>query len=156
MEIITEDKSYIVCINSKNKKRILALLNIPHDSVSSLCSMPPNCSSRLKNKTEQFDRQKSWNTFPNDSCVAATAPTATASARSQEKDADKIPLLMNGGSSVRASPVRQPEDNHFGSFRGGKRCSEGDITRDTCLVPLLSNGTSCNLVNERKLTITDF
>ena len=51
-------ESYVV-----KKKRIFALLNIPHNSVSSVCSVP----CKIK-KIDQFDCLKSWNTFPNDAC----------------------------------------------------------------------------------------
>ena len=139
-------ESYVV----KNKKRILALLNIPHDSVSSLCSMP----CRFK-KADQFDRQKSWNTIPYDVDDRVTSTIKTHSPRPKLKDIEKLPLL-NGSSANTPEVVKQDLDPDYGVYHSGKRCSEGDITRQACLVPLLSNGTSCSLVNERKMAITDF
>ena len=62
----------------------------------------------------------------------------------------------NGNSANLPPVVNDDPDPDYGIFRSGKRCSEGDIARKTCLVPLLSNGTSCSLVNERKMAITDF
>ena len=130
-------ESYVV----KNKKRILALLNIPHDSVSSLCSMP----CKLK-KTDQFEYQKSCNRISYNAENKSTVGSLT-SPEPKSKDNEKS-LLLNGNSD--------DPDLDYGRFGGGKRCSEGDIARQACLVPLLSNGTSCSLVNERKMAITDF
>ena len=139
-------ESYVV----KNKKRILALLNIPHDSASSLCSMP----GKFK-KTDQFDCPKSWTTIPYaDDRVTSTAVTFP-SPRPNSKEIEKLPLL-NSSADTPDVVKEDPDTNVYGVFHGGKRCSEGDIARQTCLVPLLSNGTSCSLVNERKMAITDF
>ena len=102
-------------------------------------------------KTDQFDRQKSWNTIPYD----ANSGVTLTSPRPKSRDTEKVPLL-NGGTEKPPEEVNGDPDPDYGRFRGGKRCSEGDIARQTCLVPLLSNGTSCSLVNERKLAITDF
>ena len=132
-------ESYVV----KNRKRILALLNIPHDSSLSLCSIP--CKAK---KTEQFEHQKSWNTIPSipsDSSSRVTNP---------QRDEEKSPLL--NGHSVTVPEESPITPDYLLMFRGGKRSSEGDIARQACLTPLLSNGTSCNLVNERKMAITDF
>ena len=135
-------ESYVV----KNKKRILALLNIPHDSVSSVCSVP--CKVK---KNDQFDHQKSWNTLPkNESCISATSH----SPRPKVKDVGMA--LLNGNSAKTHRYSKEDLEPDYNTFHVGKRCSEGDITRQTCLVPLLSNGASCSLVNERKIAITDF
>ena len=80
-------ESYVV----KNKKRILALLNIPHDSVSSLCSMP----CKLK-KTDQFEYQKSCSRIPYNAENKSTAGSLT-SPEPKSKENEKI-LLLNGNS----------------------------------------------------------
>ena len=135
-------ESYVV----KNRKRILTLLNIPHDSVLSLCSMP----SKPK-KNDQFDHQKSWNTIPSDlsSRVNLTSP------KPELRNSEKSPLL-NGDCAKVSEDEKVDQGPDFIMYHGGKRSSEGDIARQMCLTPLLSNGTSCNLVNERKMAITDF
>ena len=136
-------ESYVV----KNKKRILALLNIPYDSVSSVCSVP--CKVK---ETDQFDRQKSWNTFPNETCIS----TGVTSKSLRPKGKDVGTAFLNGNNTKTHRYSKEDLEPYYNTFHVGKRCSEGDIARQTCLVPLLSNGTSCSLVNERRIAITDF
>ena len=135
-------ESYVV----KNRKRILTLLNIPHDSVLSLCSMP----SKPK-KNDQFDHQKSWNTIPSE----LNSRLTQKSPKPEQKDSEKS-LLLNGDCVKMSEDANVDQGPDYIMYHGGKRCSEGDIARQMCLTPLLSNGTSCNLVNERKMAITDF
>ena len=88
-------ESYVV----QNKKRILALLNIPHDSVSSLCSMP--CKFK---KTDQFECQKSWNKIPyNAEDKTPSTGGSLTSPGPKSKDDEKSPLL--NGNSVKFPSV---------------------------------------------------
>ena len=101
-------ESYVV----KNKKQILALLNIPHSA------FPYNTEDK----------------------IPSTGGSLT-SPGPKSKDNEKSPLLKVNSAKL-LSVVNDDPDPDYGIFRSGKRCSEGEIARQTCLVPLLSNGTS--------------